>query len=97
MVDKDAERHEITKVENISSAITADAPSVSIEGGQVVAKSAIGLRSAQAYTVDGRVIFSQSLGGVQQAILPIATASTQAVVVRLTLTDGTTQSYKLVK
>lgn len=97
VVDKDAERHEITKVENISSAITAEAPCVSIEGGQVVAKSAIGLRSAQAYTVDGRVIFSQSLGGVQQAILPIATASTQAVVVRLTLTDGTTQSYKLVK
>ena len=71
-----------------------DAVTVSVKGNRIVAESATGLRSVDVYTLDGRHVLNQSLAGAHQATLPIVNA---AVIVKVTLTNGTSQSFKLTK
>lgn len=97
VVDDNAERSEITRIESVAANATSESPVVSIENGQLVAKSAIGLRSVQTYTVDGRTLFNQSLSGAKQAVLPVIVNENQTILVRVTLVDGTSQTFKLVK
>lgn len=93
------QRHEIevTGIKNVTVDNNANALEVKFVGGHFVAQSALGLRSAEAFTVDGRSIFAQTLGGAQQATLPVVALKGQTVLVRIVLTDGSVHTYKLVK
>lgn len=61
-----------------------------------MAKSAIGLRSVEVYSLDGKLVVSQTLGGAKQAVMPVFGAE-KAVLVKVTLTNGTTKTVKAVK
>ena len=93
------QRHEIevTGIKDVTVDATTGAPEVKWEGGHLSVQSALGLRSAEAITVDGRMIFAQTLGGTKQASLPIVAFNGQTILVRVTLTDGSVHTYKLVK
>lgn len=85
----------LTRIESVEAGSQDADLSVNVEAGSIVAKSAIGLRAVSAYTADGRQVLSQSLSGSQSAVLPIVGASQQTIIVKVTLTNGKTQSYKL--
>lgn len=93
------QRHEIevTGIKDVTVDATTGASEVKWEGGHLSVQSALGLRSAEAITVDGRTIFAQTLGGTKQASLPIVAFNGQTILVRVTLTDGSVHTYKLVK
>ncbi len=86
-----------TKVESITAdnVSTANA-TLSYNGNNLVAKAPLGLKSAQVYTLDGAQVMSQTLNGSTEAVLPLATGY-QTLVVKLTLTNGTSKTFKLVK
>lgn len=84
----------ISRIGTVKAEAAKDAVTVSVKGNRIVAESATGLRSVDVYTLDGRHVLNQSLAGAHQATLPIVNA---AVIVKVTLTNGTTQSFKLTK
>lgn len=87
----------ISGIEAVSSNDeAAEADVFSIENGTLVAKSAIGLRSVEVYSLDGKLVVSQTLGGAKQAVMPVFGAE-KAVLVKVTLTNGTTKTVKAVK
>ena len=93
-LDESTKAPVLTRIESVTSGDNDADLTVSVEAGSIVAKSTIGLRSVGVYTVDGRQVISQSLSGSQHAVLPIVGAS-QPVIVKVTLVNGKTQSYKL--
>lgn len=84
----------ISRIGAVQAEAAEGAVSVSVKGNHLVAESATGLRAVNVYTLDGRHVLSQSLAGAHQASLPIVDA---AVIVKVTLTNGTMRSYKLTK
>ena len=85
--DPNAGKPQITGISTVSGNATTDV-SFSVEGGRLVARSAVGLRSVRLFTTDGRCIISQSLGGAHTAALPVATVDGQIVVAKVSLADG---------
>lgn len=84
----------IDGIEQVTAGTTAGAPVMTLANGVVTAQSALGLAKAEAFTADGRCIYSQSLGGVKQAVIPVTGGSKQMVIVKVTLVDGTAETAK---
>ena len=83
-------------IEQVTDGTTTGAPIMTLANGIVTAQSALGLAKAEAFTADGRCIFSQSLGGVKQAVIPVAAGGQQMVIVKVTLVDGTAETVKAI-
>ena len=83
-------------IEQVTAGTTTGAPIMTLANGIVTAQSALGLAKAEAFTADGRCIFSQSLGGVKQAVIPVAAGGQQMVIVKVTLVDGTAETVKAI-
>ena len=83
-------------IEQVTAGTTTGAPIITLANGIVTAQSALGLAKAEAFTADGRCIFSQSLGGVKQAVIPVAAGGQQMVIVKVTLVDGTAETVKAI-
>ena len=83
-------------IEQVTAGTTTGAPIMILANGIVTAQSALGLAKAEAFTADGRCIFSQSLGGVKQAVIPVAAGGQQMVIVKVTLVDGTAETVKAI-
>lgn len=83
-------------IEQVTGGTTTGAPIMTLANGIVTAQSALGLAKAEAFTADGRCIFSQSLGGVKQAVIPVAAGGQQMVIVKVTLVDGTAETVKAI-
>ena len=97
LASDDTSKPVISGIEEVSGGETAaDADVFSIENGTLVARSAIGLRSVEVYSLDGKLTVSQTLGGAKQAVMPVFGAA-KAVLVKVTLTNGTTKTVKAVK
>ena len=93
-LDESTKAPVLTRIESIEAGDNGADLTVDVEAGSIVAKSTIGLRAVGIYTADGRQLLSQSLSGTQRAVLPIVAAG-QSVIVKVTLVNGKTQSYKL--
>lgn len=83
-------------IEQVTAGTTTGAPIMTLANGVITAQSALGLAKAEAFTADGRCIFSQSLGGVKQAVIPVAAGGQQMVIVKVTLVDGTAETVKAI-
>ncbi len=91
------ERPVVSKVESITADNVSSAEAtLSYNGNSLVAQAPLGLKSAEVYTLDGAKVMSETLGGATEAILPIASAH-QTFVVKLTLNNGMSKTFKVVK
>lgn len=72
------------------------APIVTLHNGILTAQAAEGISSVEAFTIDGRKVYGVLLGGQKQATLPFISAQNGAVIiVKATLTNGISQSFKV--
>ncbi len=93
----DSSKPVISGIEAVSGdETTTEANVFSVENGTLVAKSAIGLRGVEVFTLDGKLVARQTLGGAKQAVLPLTKAG-KAVLVKVTLVNGTAQTVKAVQ
>jgi hyaluronoglucosaminidase len=65
------------------------------EGNMLTAQSAIAMARIDAYALNGQGIYSQDLCGAYEATIP--TVGGQAIIVRVSLKDGQSQSFKVMK
>ena len=91
------ERPNVTRIENIAADGTAQAPIITLKNGVLSAQSAVGLKSIEAFSIDGRKVYSLSLQGEKQATLPVIATPKQVIVVKATLMNGSSQSFKVLK
>lgn len=92
----DANRQPIvTKIEQVSSSASTMAPIVSLEGGRLMARSAVGLSSISVYNLDGRQLVGQQLTGQQEAHIPLLRNDGEPLLVKVVLTNGQQQTYKV--
>lgn len=63
--------------------------------GKLVAKSATGLSAVEVYGMDGRKMLSLNPAGAQSVSIPQIQSAAQALVVKVTQTDGKVQSFKV--
>lgn len=85
-------------VTEISQTPTASqsAPAVSLQGNTLSLHAAQGIKSVTIYSPDGRTLLSRATGGIQQAQITMPHhESLSALIVSLTLTDGTMHTAKL--
>lgn len=93
----DTERPTVTRIENITDNASAQEAVIALKNGVVVANAASGINTIEAFDLDGRKLYSQSLQGAKQATLPLVNANNQSIIVKVTLTNGTSQSFKVMK
>ena len=92
------EHPNVTRIGNIiANDNNTNTPIISMEDGKLVAKSAAGINTVEAFTLDGRKIYSVSLNGAKQATLPITSTANGIIIVKATLTTGASQSFKITK
>ncbi len=65
------------------------------QGNLLLAQSGVAMSRVEAYTLNGQGIYSQNLGGAYEATIPAVGSKT--LIVRISLKDGQSQSFKVVK
>lgn len=99
IVEKNNATDELPTVTRINT-VTADSnnndtPIITLKNGKLIAQAAEGINTVEAFTLNGQLIYNSSFGGAKQATLPITTEP--VIIVKATLANGTTQSFKVKK
>ncbi len=74
---------------------TSQSVTLQNNGDKLTAQSTIAMSRIDAYTLDGREIYSQDLGEAHETAIP--TVGGQTLIIRVSLKDGQSQSFKVMK
>ncbi len=90
----DTDKPLVSGIENVGA--TADAPTLTLLGDNTVqVSSEKGIRAIQVFAADGKCLLTHRPGGEKQVVLPLSFCGKGVHVVSVTLSNGTTSSYKV--
>ena len=97
--EANVERPTVTRIESVSSSSQSATEQIDLatEGSHLVAKAQSGINSVEAYTLDGRTLFSQKANGEAQVTIPVVGATHQTILVKVTILGGKSQTFKIMK
>lgn len=92
----DADRQPVvTRIEQLETAAAGQTAEVSFRNGRLQVTAPQGIRSVVAYDTAGRQLLHLSLNGAAQTTLPLIGQAGQAWIIKVTLSDGSSVSYKV--
>ena len=92
-VANENKRAEVTKVEQLTFAVSA--VDFTFNGKAIVVKSTVGIKSVNVYAMNGKTILNYNAGGATVAQIPQMNNGNQVSIVKVTLNNGETATYKL--
>ena len=89
----------MTRIESVTGSTQSATEQIALttEGSHLVAKAQSGISSVEAYTLDGRTLFSQKAGGESQVAIPVVGSAHQSILVKVTTLGGKSQTFKVMK
>ena len=89
----------VTRIESVTGSTQSATEQIALttEGSHLVAKAQSGISSVEAYTLDGRTLFSQKAGGESQVAIPVVGSAHQSILVKVTTLGGKSQTFKVMK
>ena len=92
----DADRQPVvTRIEQLETAAAGQTAEVSFRNGRLQVTAPQGIRSVVAYDTAGRQLLHLSLNGAAQTTLPLIGQAGQVWIIKVTLSDGSSVSYKV--
>lgn len=87
----------VTEIESVNggNSSAADKATLTFKDGHLTANSAQGINHIDVYDTAGRLVFSLKSDKVQTVNVPVSHVNGSTLIVRLTLSDGTNQSFKV--
>ena len=85
----------VTEIKQLNTTGNSSQAMLTVENGQLTARASAGIKHIQIVGTDGKLCYSANANGAQVLTVPAIGHAHQALVVKLTLTNGSTSSFKV--